>query len=257
MKLNKLAHLVILLLFVLACGSTPQPAPGWDVNAIHTSAASTLIASINLTALANIPTNSPGPTATATITASPSPTPDVRLIDIDPRKLLLQKGDLPTEGRYYLPGETWISPLRNYEIISAWTVEEGQAYLKETGRIDGWLVYYKRGVSGVVMPEQVYDNVVIYSSIQGANLLVSKYGDRRITEENYTEIDVQQIGDVTRAFMKRETNSGGETRMWILLAFSYRNVSHSVNIYGWEKEISLDFAVSGMCQRFETRNLRI
>jgi hypothetical protein len=193
-----------------------------------------------------LPTETPAPTATAdpTITASPSPTPDVRLIDINPKELLLQKADLPAEARYYLPDEAWISPVRNSEIVSEWTVEEGQAYLAATGRIDGWLIYYKRGASGAVLPEQIFNNVVIYSTIEGAQLYIAKYSDRRITEENYTEIDVPEIGDTARAFMKRETNSGGETRVWIYVSFSYRNVSHTVNIYGWEKEITLDFAAS-------------
>jgi len=192
-----------------------------------------------------LPTHTPIPTVTATFTPSPSPTPDMRLIDIDPRELLLQKSDLPIEGQYFLPpGEGWISPSRNAEIVSAWTVKEGQEYLAETGRIDGWYVYYNRGKSGVLMPELYYDNVIIYSSIEGAQVVITKYENRRIIDDDFQEIDAPLIGDASRAFTKREVNSGGEIRVWILVSFSYRNIAHTIGVWGWEKEVSLDFAVT-------------
>jgi len=194
-----------------------------------------------------LPTDTPSPTATATATAtitpSPSPTPDLRLIDLDPRKLLLQKTDLPPEGKYFLPNELWTSPLTNAEIVAEWTVEEGQAYLAETGRIDGWSIDYKRGTNGVIMPEEIHDNVVIYSSVEGAQIVITKYDNRTVTESNFIEIDVPKVGDITRAFKWQETNSGGATRVAIKIAFTYRNVYHYVQVWGWEKEVSLDFAI--------------
>lgn len=172
-------------------------------------------------------------------TPSPSPTPDVRVFDIDPRNLLLEKDDLPINGSYFLPDAGWISPVRNFEIVSSWTVEEGQEYLAETGRIDGWLVYYKRGKSGELLPEQIGDNVVIFSSIEGARTLIEKFSDRRVSEEDYKEIETPIIGDISRTFIKEEVNSSGEKRVTLLLSFSYRNISHSLVIFGWEKEVSM------------------
>ena len=191
-----------------------------------------------------IPTFTPEPAATVTLTSNPSPTPDTRLIDTDPRKLLLEKNELPAEGRYFLPDAGHISPITNTEIVSAWTVAQGQAYLEETGRIDGWEVSYTRGNSDILLPERVYHNVVIYSKIEGAQIVVTKYQDRAITIGNYKEIDAPQLGDVSRAFMYSETNSGGETRVNIQYAFSYRNIFHVVDLYGWDKEVSLEFAMS-------------
>lgn len=233
------ALLLIALLLVTGC----QPSE----SAIQTAVAQTQAAQPTSTpqpTATQIPTDTPMPTATATITSSPSPTPDVRLIDIDPRKLLLQKSDLPSEGKYYLPNETWTSPHRNSEIVSSWGTEKGQAYLAETGRIDGWWISYKRGSSGgVLVPEEVYDNPVLYSSIEGARLVITKYSDRKITEEKYREIDVPQIGDIARAFTKSEIDSNGRTNAAIYIDFTYRNVLHSINIYGREKEVTLEFAV--------------
>ena len=190
-----------------------------------------------------IPLNTPRTTPVFTSLPSPIPVSLNRLIDVDPRKLLLQYTDLPGEGNYYLPGEGWTSPHRNSEIISAWTVEKGEAYLAETGRIDGWWATYKRGNVGVLMPEEVYDNIVIYSKVEGAQITVLKYGDKIITEENYTEITASKIGDTNRAFQRLDTNSSGETRISIAVIFSYQNIYHEVFIWGWEKEVALGFAI--------------
>lgn len=225
---------LIAIIFITGC----QPSE----TAVQTAIAQTQVA---LPTAMQIPTDTPlPPTPTSTATIVPSPTPDIRLIDIDPRNLLLQTNDLPIEGKYYLPGEGWTSPVLNSEIISSWTVEKGQSYLAETGRIDGWYVSYKRGRSGVLMPEEFYDNVVIYSKIEGAQIVVTKYGDRYITDDNFKEIDAPQVGDITRAFKMSKTNSSGETRVWIKVTFSYRNVFHDITVWGWEKEVSLDYAVS-------------
>lgn len=186
------------------------------------------------------PTETPIPTATETLTMtpSPSPTPDVRVIDIDPMKLLLQRDKLPSGGRYYLPNEGWISPNTNSEIVASWTVEEGQAYLAETGRIHGWIVIYKRGTSSVVMPEEVLDNVALYSNAAGAQLVVTKYGGRSLLENGFKEISAPQVGDVSRAFQKTL-----QARTWLRLNFTHRNVFHSIELIGSEQTVSLDFAV--------------
>ena len=190
-----------------------------------------------------IPLNTPRTTPVFTSSPSPSPVSLNKLIDIDPRMLLLQYTDLPNEGNYYLPGEDWTSPQRNSEIISAWTVKKGEDYLAETGRIDGWWVGYKRGKVGVLLPEEVYDSVVIYSKVEGARITVLKHGDKYITEDNYTEITAPQIGDTNRAFQRLDTNSNGETRVSIAVIFSYQNIYHGILIWGWEKEVALGFAI--------------
>jgi hypothetical protein len=151
------------------------------------------------------PTQTSTPTKTPKNTPTLTPTPDLRVIDGDPMDFLLQKIDLPPEAKYYLPDSSWISPHRNSEIISAWGVEEGRKYLEETGRIDGWWVIYLRGTITVTAPEQIYDNVVKYATAEGAQLVVKKYGDRRVEEQDFTEVDpIEIIGDVIRTYIKKE-----------------------------------------------------
>jgi len=188
-------------------------------------------------------TNYPTLVPTDTPTPEPSPTPDLRVIDIDPYQILLKKSDCNPDGRYFLPNEGWISPHRNSEVIAGWTVEKGLEYLAETGRIDGWYVYYARGNSNILLPKEVSDNVILFSTISGANLLVNKYEDRMVKEFFYDEIkDPPQIGDLTRAWIKKEINSGGTTEAWYAITFSYRNIIHSISVYGFDKEVKLEDA---------------
>jgi hypothetical protein len=75
-------------------------------------------------------------------------------------------------------------------------------------------------------------------------LLVTKYGNRRVTEEFFDEItDPPRIGDLTRAFVKRETISSGVTEIFYILTFSYRNITHSIGVFGYENETKIEDAV--------------
>jgi hypothetical protein len=179
----------------------------------------------------------PTPTATAT----PAPTQDLRVIDIDPQKLLLEKSDLPLECSYYLPGPGWISPLRNSEIVSEWTVEKGKAYLADTGRIDGWVVYYRCRKESALLPDEIFDNVVIYSSVEGAHVMYAKYLERK--DDGFLEItDAPKVGDFSIAWIKN--NAGGEGKNQYLFDFTYKNILHTVGIWGSEQDVKFELAVS-------------
>ncbi len=227
-----------LLFIVVLFGSGCQPSD----TAIQTAMAQTQAANPTSTFTPIPPTETPTTTPTETPTITPSPTPDLRVIQLDPKDFLLQKSDLPLDAKYYLPNETWISPHHNEEIIGGWGVEEGRAYIAETGRIDGWWVAYKRGADTVIAPEEIYDNVILYKTIAGAQLVITKYGDRRVTEGGYTElINPTIIGDLTRVFTKKEMQSSGEYRVEYLIEVSYRNYVHVVSGWGWEHEVKPEY----------------
>lgn len=180
-----------------------------------------------------LPTETPVPTATETITPSPTPTPDLRVIDIDPKKILLDKGELPPEGKYILPGPSWISPSTNAEIVASWTVEEGQAYLAKTGRVHGWTVEYYRNASGAVLPQNVYSQAVLFSTSEGAQLALIESGNRGGL---YSEIEAPNIGDVSKAYVGN--NNGKKILRYY---FTYRNIFIDVTAGGSDVEVSLDF----------------
>lgn len=244
--MRNILFLSLVVLIFTSCSAQPSDSQ------IQTAIAQTQVMQVTATPLAtntSVPSNTPTmtdtPTAvpTDTPTPEPSPTPDLRVIDIDPYELLLKKSDCNPDGRYYLPNEFWISPHRNSEVVGGWTVVKGQEYLAETGRIDGWVVYYARGNSNVLLPQEIGDNVVLFSTIAGAQLLITKYEDRMVNEFYYDEIeDAPQIGDLSRAWVKKETNSGGTTEAWYVITYSYRNISHSITVYGYDKEVKLEDA---------------
>ncbi len=228
------AFLLIVVLFVSGC----QPSE----TAIQTAMAQTLAANPTSTFTPLPPTETPTITPTETPTITPSPTPDFRVIVIDPQKFLLSKEDLPLDAKYYLPGPGWISPLHNEEIVSSWTVEKGRAYLAETGRIDAWYVYYKRGSNTLIAPEEITDNVIMYKTAEVAQIVITKYENRRVTEEKFTEINnPPKIGDLTRAFTAKTMQSSGEYRVWYLITFSYKNYVHTVGGWGWEHEVKPEY----------------
>jgi hypothetical protein len=240
--MKKLILFLLLVFLFSACkpiSSTPNP------SLIQTAIAQTEKASPSQTPTQEntpspIPTETALPTITATQTSTPAP--DLRVIDYDPYRYLLVKDDLPKDARYYLPGPGWISPHRNSEVVAGWGVNEGREYLEKTGRVDGWWVWYNRGTQTVIAPEEIYDNVVIYKSIEGAAMVIDQYGNCANPKADYVEIDTDlQIGDHSRACIYREMQSNGDNRVWYNLEFTYRNFYHELVGWGWEKDINPEY----------------
>jgi hypothetical protein len=250
MKITTL--LVTLVLFLAAC--SPQVVdPGLVQTAIAQTEAS------KPTETLAVPSNTPAPTTTRTETPTitstftplptetpthtPTPTLDLRVIDIDPQKLLLKTTDLPVNAKYYLPGSEWISPHRNSEILSGMGVDLGREYLNETGRVDGWWVNYGRGMRTVLAPEEIFNNVILFQTAQGAQILLDKYSNCTDAEK-FTKIEENLlIGDKTNVCLRRVRQPNGENRINLLVEFTYLNVAHTVGGWGWEKEVELAYIV--------------
>src|SRR5688572_16384046 len=97
---NTMKKLILFSIFIFITASC-APSQEEIQSTVQASVAQTQNAMPTVTRL---PTDTPVPTVTATITASPSPAPDLRIIQIEPKEFLLQKSDLPQEGKYFLPG---------------------------------------------------------------------------------------------------------------------------------------------------------
>jgi hypothetical protein len=190
-------------------------------------------------------TSTPTETPTLTPTETPTATPDLRVILVESREFLLEKGDLPVDSQYYLPGAGWISPHHNEEILSGWGNEEGRAYLEATGRVDGWWIHYKRGSQAITAPEQVYHNIIQYETSEGAQLTVTDYNQvLRAPEDGRQMLDEEvDLGDVSVVFVWKEVQSSGKVLVWLALEISYRNYVSIVQGYGWEDEVRLEFLI--------------
>jgi hypothetical protein len=246
---------IIIVLVALTITSCSTSTPTIDTSSVQTAIAQTAAANPSAT-FTQTSTKSPTETSTPTTTATPiptetptetpSPTPDLRVIDADPYAFLLKAEDLPDDAYYYLPNSEWISPHRNYEVISGWGVDEGRAYMAATGRVDGWWVYYLRGTNAVIAPEQIGDNPVLFRTIEGAQTLIKQYGSCVYKELNpdlnFVPIQTDlKIGDLSNICVNREMQSSGENRVMMVIEFSYRNITHTVHGYGWEDEVQLDY----------------
>lgn len=209
---------------------------------VATAIALTQASAPTATVLPPTETGTPTPTLTPEPTATPSPTPDLRVIDTDPRNLLLEREDLPSDARYYLPNSSWISPHRNSEVVSGWGVEEGREYLEKTGRIDGWFVSFERGTSTVNAPEEIYDNVVLYKTVEGARLVLDQFSSCMDPDSDYQIVDTDLlIGDGTIVCTSKEMQPSGKNRLWYRIEFIRRNVFHAVVGWGWEREVTPEY----------------
>jgi hypothetical protein len=231
MKLHRTLLPLSAALVILSACAPAAPSEG----AIQTAIAETQ-------ALQSSPTPSPVRTSTATAaptdtpTPTASPTPDARVVDVNPKNLVLTKADLPQEGAYFLPAGWPFGPVTNAEIIAAWTVEEGQEYVAKSGRIYGWETEFARGSSKVVAPQDIYNEVVIYSTPDRAVAVVKEdAGCSRFEGYREQELDAQ-IGDASLLCV----STWNGLPIYRLEA-AYRNLIIVLSIYGNENEVSVEF----------------
>lgn len=248
--MKKLLLILVLAWLLSACASESATV---DPGAVQTAIAQTAAAnqpatdtpaptSTPTSTPTDTPTLTPTPTATATPTETPTPTPDLRVIDINPYDILLAADDLPEDAHYYLPNAGWISPHHNYEIVSSMGSEEGRAYLEATGRVDGWWVYYKLGSTTVIAPDEIWDNPVLFRTAAGAQLLLTEYSNCAKPDTEFIPVTTDLlIGDLTNVCIKREMQPSGKYQVWLLIEFSYRNISHTVGGWGLEQDVQLDY----------------
>lgn len=235
MKKTAVLILALFLVFSLAsCSAAPSESSIQTAIAQTKVVESTVAPSQTPTPLPTVthtPTIAPSETPTLTYTASP--TPDIRIIDTDPVEFQLEKNDLPREGQYYLPNYTWAGPYTNEEVMSSWTVEEGKAYLADTGRISGYKTAYKRGNDTVNMPKEVECNVVKYQTPDGAQKSVILYKwSVRDPDTDWKSSDKKiDFGDTSSIEYEEKTTSSGGKTLYYEISFSYRN--YLVACWGW------------------------
>ncbi len=249
---NKVIILIILVTLLASCKPSEQAiqiALQQTQTAIatntHTPEPTSTFTPIPTSTPTQTPTETPTeiptdiPTATPTMTS----TPDLRVITIESKEFMLTKEDLPQDGRYYLPHESWISPHHNAEVIQDWGKEEGLIYLEKTGRIDGWWVYYDRGNSTIRAPEEIFHNIIQYKTAEGAQLSLTEYGTR-VDDPEYSVVESDTVlGDGTVIYVRKTMQNNGEYRTWYVVETTYRNYVSIVGGWGWDKDFDLEYVI--------------
>jgi len=137
----------------------------------------------------------------------------------------LQKSDLQTNKIYVPIRSNKPQPITNQDVNLSKVVE--------TGRIDGWFIEYGVGQTGS-WNETVSDEIALYQTAEGAQQAVSMY---EVADDETEEINQPIIGDKSRSIIFRfPTNYSGNYQVVYKIIFSYRNVVHTINWFGWEKE---------------------
>jgi hypothetical protein len=184
-----------------------------------------------------VPTKTPNPT--------PTPTPDIRVVSVDPQTLLLTKADLPKDAGYYIPGPDWMSPHYNFEVIAQFGVDRGQKYVDRTGRIMGWWVNFNRGSTKIITPQEIYDNVILFKTHEGAIIYLKEYTTCDDPTYKYTVVETTLLlGDASQVCILNELQPSGDNRTTFEIAFVYRNIAHQVAGWGWEREVGHDYVYS-------------
>jgi hypothetical protein len=225
---NKLFPFLLVLVFLLnACSPSQQ--------AIQTAIAETQEANPTSTLTPVPPTETPTKTPTETPTITPSPTLDLLVLQMNLKDFLLQKSDLP-QGYSLRNQSSGLVTNKDVNYI-------GTDYVEETGRIDGWGVYYSNESQSV----SVSDMINLFETSAGAQLAIKKYYVDYNTQYNFIEeINPPEIGDVTRSFYHRSTPVSGkyDPDYYLEIYFSYRNILHIVSVDGGSDKIDADLVRS-------------
>jgi hypothetical protein len=151
-----------------------------------------------------------------------SPTPDYLTLQLNLKDFLLQQSDFPLRSNYSSIYDSSIH-IPNGEVDSA--------LVEDTGRIDGWSIWYGKDYGATGWLVVISDEISLYNTPDGAQLAVKKHSWSGFFEE----INPPKIGDSTRAFY---TIPGTSSQSDYVIIFSYRNLVHVVDEYGYENEVA-------------------
>jgi len=237
--------LFIVVLFVSGCQPSEtaiQPAIALTQAANPTSTFTPIQSTDTpTTILTATPTNTP--TIEPTATNAPTPTPDIRIIIGDAEDYILQKSDLL--DKYVLrPGDS--SPHLNEEILGARGVEEGKAYLRATGRIKGWIIWYNLVSPTAIAPEWIRSYIVMYQTAEGPTLAMGPEWNKDLFDQfKRGELerveDKSDLGDENLAYFFRERQSDGQYFVVYYIEFRYRNVWAQVLGEGVESDVQPEY----------------
>ena len=140
----------------------------------------------------------------------------------DLANFLLERKALPLDEHYYLPGADWMSENTNEEVIFNRGVEQGKDYVLSGGWETGWWVNYQIGGMDERLPDEVYCFAGRYSAPQGAQLALTDYSPPDYLQgEGWVDVDYEfSLGDISRAYSRKQITSGGFILVWNTIEFT-------------------------------------
>jgi hypothetical protein len=188
----KLRYILIFIIAVLVSSCNPTK------EVIQTAIAQTAVAQVSKEKPTVQSTETPIPFTPTIITSignisiqTQTPTfelpKDTRVVLAKPVDLVLQKSDLPIEGKYYLPNQAWSSPITNDEIINEMGREVGSKYTSESGRVAGWFIGFAKPSLGIGSnyPFEIATSIIQYKTVEGSQNTITKDLKEDCFQENY------------------------------------------------------------------------
>ena len=165
--------------------------------------------------------------------------PSSFVISGSPKDYLLQPEDIPDP--YYLPGSDWIGPYSNDKIIEVRGVEDGQAYIDATGRIEGWFVWYQLEDNTRGAPEKVGCYIVFYKTEEGARLAIGPqwhpvYKEAEEGKAELVDLNVD-LGQSHIGYIYREQTPNQDFILDYNIEFTYRNALTVITGHGVEMRV--------------------
>ena len=244
---KNILYALIVILVLAACSPSESQ--------VATSATETELAILTDTPQPSqtpLPTATMTPTITATATLTQTPTPDLRVIDADPRLMLLSVEDIPEDFGYFSTGD---KPHRNWVITRDYGDEIASDYIESSRRIDGWersLRTYSNlpNIAGEILTE-----IVIFSTVDVIDSTkVYQMGTFEVTQmvieqvslcplmSSSEEIKAIDIGENANLCYIHEIFGVGLIDYYNVYG-SYRNILFSVTIKGPENTLSEDIVI--------------
>jgi len=190
-------------------------------------------------------TLTPTPEASPTSTPSATPTPDVRVVDVDPRDMLLSRVELPPEGKWYL---IELTPHHNSEVISVRGLDEGNKYVRLSGRVDSWYSYYEKGTNHASVPDNIQIQVTLFRDANGPIYIMDEGRGPCKAQPAYTslwpDMDVVSadigFGDASQVCITKEMQPDGYYVEY-KVNVAHRNVAVTIYARGPEDRFTLDW----------------
>jgi hypothetical protein len=209
---KKCAAILVCFAIILPASCAPSQ------QAIQTAIAQTQAANPTSTSTPLPPTKTP--------TFTPSPTLDLVSIQFRLKDFLLVQSDLSFDQDYHSLTLYSVKQVPNKD------VHKDPNYATETGRIDGWVAVYKQGSAYLLAPMEIYNEISLFETTEGAQLSIAKYSNYITIELMYTEeINPPKIGDLTRSFYYT-SDASGRHELGYLITFSYKNIVQLVQAWG-------------------------
>jgi hypothetical protein len=230
---------ILIILTLSAC----SPSDGEMATAVAQTEATAPTQAPPTETLEPSPTDIPTAAPTETPSSTPEPTPDPRVINIQPRLMILTVEELAEIGEYGVRASldayteyaaSYNNPYANLDCTKGY--DGAVEFLETTGLVTGWTTYFNLQPRYTKLPESVDITALVFDSVAGPEKLIESWG-QPCEFEFYDYIGDIVIGDRATLCRYEYWMPNGElSHIRYRLAIQYRNVYIGMLVYTRDDE---------------------